>query len=119
VPHEQVPALISEADIGVDPAPCSELNHASTMIKVVEYMGAGRPLVAYDLRETRRSAGDAALYAPCGDSRRFAELTVRLAADGALRTTLGRLAGERASALAWERSEDTLRELYRQLLPAA
>jgi glycosyltransferase involved in cell wall biosynthesis len=115
VPHEHVPALIAGADIGVDPAAGSELNHGSTMIKVIEYMGAGRPLVAYDLRETRRSAGDAALYAPCGDASRFAALVAELARDGARRLQMGRLARERALELSWERSALVLEGLYERL----
>ena len=54
VPHAEVPALLAEADICLDPAPCTELNHRSTMIKVAEYMAAPPP--------ARRlpAAGDAA-----------------------------------------------------------
>ncbi len=118
VPHAEIPRLISEADIGIDPAPGSELNHGSTMIKVVEYMGAGRPLVAYELRETRRSAGDAALYAPCGEPAAFAALVARLAADGERRTHMAGLARGRSLELTWEHQAQVLREVYRGLTPA-
>jgi hypothetical protein len=33
------------------------------MLKTMEYMAIGKPLVAFDLAETRFSAQDAALYA--------------------------------------------------------
>ncbi|HXC24195.1 MAG TPA: glycosyltransferase, partial [Solirubrobacteraceae bacterium] len=112
VPHERVAALIAEADIGIDPAPGTELNHGSTMIKVAEYMGCGRPVVAYDLRETRRTAGDAALYAPCGERQAFVDLIGELARDGERRLRLGRAARERALDLTWERSELALRAVY-------
>ncbi len=115
VPHEQVAALIAEADIGIDPAPGTELNHGSTMIKVAEYMGCGRPLVAYDLRETRHTAGDAALYAPCGEPRAFVDLIGELASDGERRLRLGRIARERAMELTWDRSELALRAVYQRL----
>ncbi len=115
VPHERVAALIAEADIGIDPAPGTELNHGSTMIKVAEYMGCGRPVVAYDLRETRRTAGDAALYAPCGERQAFVDLIGELARDGERRLRLGRAARERALDLTWERSELALREVYDRL----
>lgn len=115
VPHARVAALIAEADIGIDPAPGTELNHGSTMIKVAEYMGAGRPVVAYDLRETRRTAGEAALYAPCGEPQAFVELIAELARDGERRLRLGRLARTRALELTWERSEESLREVYARL----
>ena len=96
VEHRLVPALIAAADICIDPAPCSELNHRSTMIKVTEYLAAGRPVVAFGLTETRRTAEDAALYAPCGDLDAFAELIVRLAREPALREELAERAIERA-----------------------
>ncbi|MHB8233888.1 MAG: glycosyltransferase family 4 protein [Solirubrobacteraceae bacterium] len=118
LPHAEIPQLIAEADMGIDPAQGSELNHGSTMIKVVEYMGAGRPLVAYDLRETRRSAGDAALYAPCGDRLAFAALIAELARDAPRRISMGHVARARALELMmWDRSADVLRDAYAQLKP--
>ena len=79
--HDRIPALIAGGDIGIDPAPGTELNHGSTMIKVAEYLAAGRPVVAYALRETQRTAADAGLYARCGDQHRVRQLIVDLAAD--------------------------------------
>jgi glycosyltransferase involved in cell wall biosynthesis len=116
VPHVRVAALIAAADIGIDPAPGTELNHGSTMIKVAEYMGSGRPLVAYDLRETRRTAGDTALYAPCEDRQAFVELVSDLARDGERRQRLGREARARALELTWDRSEEALRAAYDRLV---
>jgi glycosyltransferase involved in cell wall biosynthesis len=115
VPHERVADLIAHADIGLDPAPGTELNHGSTMIKVAEYMGCGRPVVAFDLRETRRTAGSAGLYAPCGERQAFIDLICDLVRDGERRLRLGRLARERALELTWERSERALREVYERL----
>lgn len=115
VPHERVAELIAEADIGLDPAPGTELNHGSTMIKIAEYMGCGRPVVAYDLRETRLTAGPAALYAPCGRADVFAGLICDLAGDENLRLRLGRLARERSVELTWEHSERALRKVYERL----
>jgi glycosyltransferase involved in cell wall biosynthesis len=115
VSHDRIPALIEEADICVDPAPCNALNHASTMIKVGEYLAGGRPIVAYDLFETRRTAGDAALYADCGDPSHFASLVADLAQNGELRERIGRRAIARAEDLVWERSEVALLKVYDRL----
>jgi glycosyltransferase involved in cell wall biosynthesis len=115
VPHQRVAELIADADIGLDPAPGSELNHGSTMIKIAEYMGGGRPVVAYDLRETRLTAGPAALYAPCGRADVFAALICDLAGDGERRLELGRRARERALELTWEHSEQALLKVYGRL----
>jgi glycosyltransferase involved in cell wall biosynthesis len=118
VPHARIPRLIADADIGIDPAPGTELNHGSTMIKVVEYMGAGRPLIAYELRETRASAGEAALYAPCGEPAVFATLVAELARDGDRRMQMARLARQRSLDLTWERSARVLQDVYDSLTPA-
>ena len=115
VEHRRVPELIAGADICIDPAPCSDLNHGSTMIKVTEYLAAGRPVVAFDLTETRRTAADAALYAPCGDLDAFAGLIVRLAQSGDLRQELAQRAIARADELVWERSEVELLGAYELL----
>jgi hypothetical protein len=40
----------------VEPAPSSPLNDNATFVKVMEYMALGKPVVAYDLPETRLSA---------------------------------------------------------------
>lgn len=118
VTHAQVPRLIAQADIGIDPAPGTELNHGSTMIKVLEYIGAGRPVVAYDLRETRRSAGPAALYAPCGDPAAFAALVSELARDGERRARMAAVARRRAGELSWERQATVLQHVYDDLTHA-
>lgn len=115
VEHRRVPELIAAADICIDPAPCSDLNHRSTMIKVTEYLAAGRPVVAFDLTETRRTAGDAALYAACGDLDAFAGLITRLAESGDLRADLAERAVARAGQLVWERSEAELLGAYERL----
>jgi glycosyltransferase involved in cell wall biosynthesis len=115
VPHERVAPLIAEADIGLDPAPPNELNQGSTMIKIAEYLSCARPVVAYDLLETRRTAGDAALYAPGGAQEAFAQLILALSEDGERRLALGSLARERALELTWERSEELLRGVYARL----
>lgn len=115
VPHGQVASLIGAADIAIDPAPCNELNHGSTMIKIAEYMAAGRPTVAYSLCETRRTAQDAALYARCGDIDDFALQITSLAEDGNRRLALGRLARARALSLNWGESARALLRVYERL----
>jgi glycosyltransferase involved in cell wall biosynthesis len=115
VDPERVPALLQEADVCVDPAPATELNERSTMIKLAEYLALGKPVVAYDLLETRRTVGDAALLVPAGDARAFAEQIARLAEDSELRERMAQLGRERACELTWERSEAALLSAYRTL----
>ena len=58
VPDSFVSKVLSTADLGLCPDPMNPLNDLSTMNKTMEYMAFGLPVVAFDLRETRVSAGD-------------------------------------------------------------
>ena len=62
VSDEELQANLAAADICVDPDPSSPLNDVSTWIKVMEYMASAKPIVSFDLKETRFSARDAAMY---------------------------------------------------------
>lgn len=55
--------ILSTADVCVNPDRPCEMNDISTMIKIMEYMALGKPIVQFDLREGRFSAQDAAVYA--------------------------------------------------------
>src|ERR1700761_2756503 len=77
-PDELVKKVMSTADIGLSPDPMHPLNDLSTMNKTMEYMAFELPVVAFDLRETRVSAGDVAVYVtPAGsqeqDVRNYAK----------------------------------------------
>jgi glycosyltransferase involved in cell wall biosynthesis len=74
--------------------------------EVFEYMAFGLPIVAFDLRETRALAADAACYAPPGDVEGFAGLISDLLDDPAARGRLGRAGRHRVQAfLAWDHQE--------------
>ena len=108
--------LLGSADVCLSPEPLNALNDVSTMIKVVEYMGLGRPVVAYDLRETRYSAADAALYATPGEAASLASCIERLLDDAALRRRLGEAGLRRVEELSWARSEESLLAAYERVL---
>ena len=86
---------LAAADICMDPDPSSPLNDVSTWIKVMEYMAYGKPIVTFDLKETRYSAREAASYVPCNDELAFAKATAKLMDDTELRLRMGRFGRER------------------------
>lgn len=63
VPDVQLLDILSTADVCVNPDRPCEMNDMSTMIKIMEYMALGKPIVQFDLKEGRFSAGEASLYA--------------------------------------------------------
>jgi glycosyltransferase involved in cell wall biosynthesis len=85
------------------------------MVKVYEYMAAGRPIVAFPLREVKRLAGEGILYAESGDPAELADHIVRLTRDPALRHGLADQLRERARRFTWERSGEALLDAYATL----
>ncbi|MGH2578173.1 MAG: glycosyltransferase family 4 protein, partial [Actinomycetota bacterium] len=76
VPDQTVARVLSTADVGLCPDPKNPLNDVSTMNKTMEYMAFRLPVVAFDLRETRVSAGAAAVYAEPNEVDGFARAIV-------------------------------------------
>ena len=62
-PDKDLLEILSTADVCVNPDKPCEMNDISTMIKIMEYMALGKPIVQFDLKEGRFSAGEASLYA--------------------------------------------------------
>lgn len=108
--------LLSTADVCVAPDPKNPLNDASTMIKTMEYMAMGKPVVQYDLVEARVTAGEAALYASPGDEGDFADKILRLLDEPGERERRGaagrRMVEERWS---WEHQAPRLLGAYARL----
>ncbi len=105
---------LSTADICICPDPKMPLNDISTMNKTMEYMALGKPVVAFDLIETRVSAGDAALYADSDNESDLATKINELLDDRELRATLGKIGRERIhNGLSWDHSKPHLYKAYR------
>jgi glycosyltransferase involved in cell wall biosynthesis len=119
-PDELVGQILSTADVGLSPDPKNALNDVSTMNKTMEYMAFELPVVAFDLRETRVSAGDAAVYADPNDVADYAKAVVALMDDEPRRTLLGELGRERIEQhLAWKHQERAYLDVYDRLLDDA
>jgi glycosyltransferase involved in cell wall biosynthesis len=120
IPDADVAAILSTADVGISPDPKNPLNDASTMNKTVEYMAFGLPVVAFELHETRVSAGSAALYATPGNVAEFATTMADLLDDEDRRALMSREASFRIETqLAWHHQRDKYIGVYRALLPEA
>jgi glycosyltransferase involved in cell wall biosynthesis len=95
---------LSTSSVGLGPDPKSPLNDVSTMNKTMEYMAFGLPVVSFDLKETRYSAGEASWYVKDDDEREFACAIARLLADPDERKRMGELGRQRVEeVLAWDR----------------
>ncbi len=116
IPDEQLWAYLSTADVCIDPDPLTEWSNMSTMNKIIEYMAFGRPIVAFDLLENRRSAEAAAVYVKGNDDVAMGQAIRELLLDPRRRRMMSEFGRERfREELAWENSEQRLIATYRQL----
>ena len=110
--------ILAATDVCVSPDPPSGFNNVSTMTKVVEYLAIGRPVIAYDLDETRRLVGDAGWIVGGHSSDALSRRLETCADSPDAVTRTSRRAAARFGELAidWERSTRVLQAAYRRLL---
>ena len=106
-------AALNSCDIGVSPDPKNAMNDISTMNKVMEYMTLEKPVVQFDLKEGRASAGEASVYARANDPVDFADKIAGLMDAPDTRAEMGRIGRERVlTRLSWAHSVPQLLAAY-------
>lgn len=114
VPDQQLLEVLSTADVCVNPDKPCEMNNVSTMIKIMEYMALAKPIVQFNLKEGRFSAGEASLYSDNGHpAADFASKILWLLDRPDERTKMGAFGRQRVETeLAWEYSVENLLRAY-------
>lgn len=116
VDADTIAEVLSIAHVGLGPDPSSPLNDVSTMNKTMEYMAYALPVVTFDLPETRRSAGTAAVYAQPGDESGFAKAISDLLDDVEERIRIGVVARARAVVdLDWAAQRERYVQVFDQI----
>ncbi len=118
ISDEELLEILSTADVCVNPDRPSEMNDISTMIKIMEYMALGKPIVQFDSKEGRFSAQEASLYAGKDDGvADFAAKIIWLLDRPEERKKMGEFGRKRIEeSLAWEYSVPKLLAAYREAL---
>ena len=115
VPDETLFSYLSASDVCVAPDPKNSLNDKSTMNKILEYMAMGKPIVSFDLKESRYSAGEAALYATPNNIQDFADKIIELLYDPEKMDRMGKAGYERLKGeLSWDYNKRRLVDVYSQ-----
>ena len=120
VDKDEVRRTLCSTTLALAPDPPNPLTHASTLVKIPEYMALGCPVVSFDLHESRISAGSAAAYARGGDPRDFARVIDDLLDDPGRRERMAAEGRRRVEAgLAWEHSVPRLLAAYERAVAKA
>ncbi len=118
VPDAELLEVLSTADVCVNPDKPCQMNDISTMIKIMEYMALGKPIVQFDLKEGKFSAQDASLYS--NNENRvadFADKILWLLDRPEERQRMGEFGRRRVQReLAWEYSVGNLLAAYEKAL---
>ncbi|WP_095012020.1 glycosyltransferase family 4 protein [Tsuneonella mangrovi] len=119
-PDEDLFAVLSTMDVGVNPDRVNAMNDLSTMNKIMEYMACGKPIVQFDVTEGRFSAQDASLYAKPNDPIDFARKIAELIDDPERRAAMGEFGRKRVEQeLDWSKQVEPLLAAYRLALGIA
>ena len=117
LPYKEWIPYLSATDICLEPSPSSPFNDLSTTVKVLEYMALKKPVVGFDLTETRFSAQDAAVYAKPNEEIDFANQISKLMDDPEKRIRMGELGYNRVkNGLSWPHVSKLLVSGYQWLL---
>jgi glycosyltransferase involved in cell wall biosynthesis len=117
VPDRELLEILSTADVCVNPDKPCRMNDISTMIKIMEYMALGKPIVQFDLKEGRFSAKEASLYSDDGNQvNDFANKVLWLIENPYERKKMGEFGQRRVrEELAWDYSVENLLAAYRRV----
>ncbi len=116
LPDAEMVAVLRRCAVCVQPDPKNPLNDVSTMNKVMEYMALGRPVVAFDLTETRVTCGDCARYAESNNWQSLGAAIRFLLDHPDEAERLGRAGEQRVwAALSWDRQKEQLLAVYEAL----
>jgi glycosyltransferase involved in cell wall biosynthesis len=117
--QEEVAGLLTSADVLVAPYPLVHTNIVGTPLKLLEYMAAGRAIVASTapLHEVIIDGTTGIRVAPAS-AEALAEGIARLLDDAELRTRLGAAAQRQAQRYSWDGVAEQLRNIFVTVLAA-
>jgi glycosyltransferase involved in cell wall biosynthesis len=117
VSDEVLVEVLNTADVCVNPDRPTEMNNLSTMNKIMEYMSLKKPIVQFDLKEGRYSAGKASLYAKNTCTKDFANKVIELLEDEPKRAIMAEYGYRRlVEELSWSHEEMKLVGVYKSVI---
>ena len=116
VPYEDFFEILATSDVCVNPEHRNPFTDKSTMLKIMDYMTFGKPIVMFETTEGRVTAAGAAIYLEENDNAKFAETIVELLKDKGRREKIGQIGKERIEKkLNWDIQKMNLKKAYAYL----
>jgi len=113
LPYFALPKVLRMSDIGVDPKESSTRQASG---KMLQYMGAGLPVVCFDTKNNRKYLDDGGIYADDTTPESLAQAIMKLVISRELREAKGVINRRRAELFSWEASAEKLEKLYQEII---
>ncbi len=114
IPHQEVPYYLSACDIAVACFEDNEITRCKSPLKIVEYMAAGKPIVASDVGEVRTMTDGSAILTKAGDVDSLCKGIKELLDKKELRYELAGRARQRAvERYNWSTTAENILRAYR------
>lgn len=107
--------ILITSDLCVNPEFRNEFTDNSTMIKNMEYMMFGKPILQFYTREGEATAGEAAAYVRENDVRQFGDALLALLEDPKRLSEMGASGLRRMEEVGWPRQKEILRKAYQRI----
>lgn len=109
LPYFELGAILGMSDIAIDP---KRDGTGQASGKMLQYMGAGLPVVCFDTRNNREYLGDGGVFAADETGEALADAIVALAARRDDRRRLGEDNRIRAHSFSWDKTGEKLEKIY-------
>lgn len=111
LPYFSLAEVLTISDVGIDP---KEAGVGQASGKMLQYMGAGLPVVCFDTPNNREYLADGGEYARSISGEGLAEAVLKLLRDPSLRDRKGEMNRKRArDQFGWDKTGEALEKVYR------
>ncbi len=113
IPNKDLYEIFATADICVNPEFRNSFTDNSTMIKIMEYMTFGKPVVQFKTKEGVITAGEAAINVGKNDITVFGDAVVSLLRNQEKKKKMGEIGRKRIfEELCWDKQKINLKRAY-------
>jgi glycosyltransferase involved in cell wall biosynthesis len=116
IPYKDFYEILATADLCINPELSNAFTDKSTMLKIMDYMTFGKPIVQFETTEGKVTAGEAGFYVKENNIAHFGDAIINLLDDPQNRKQMGEIGRKRIEEqLNWNVQKKSLKAAYQYL----